>query len=250
MTPAPSLHELISTVQQDSPTDNPLDLLATASTTVTSLSTVGDAVLDHFVAGARSQGRSWAEISSVLGVSKQAAHKRFAPTTAETDMLSISVNAAGFSRFTDRARQVVAAAPEIAKSWGHNFVGTEHLLAAQFSEPQAVAARVLDRHGLTKDVVERAIHAVVPTKEPVTDKNRPPFTPRAKGVLGGALQEALSLGHNYIGTEHLLLGLYHQGEGVAAKVLTDAGLTLEQAKADVIEILTTLMKQPPDIAGD
>jgi hypothetical protein len=250
MTPAPSLHELITAVQQDSPTDDPLDLLATASTTVTSLSTVGDAVLDHFVAGARSQGRSWAEISSVLGVSKQAAHKRFAPTTAETDMLSLSVNVADFSRFTDRARRTVAAAPEIAKGWGHNFVGTEHLLAAQFSEPQAVAARVLDQHGLSKDVVERAIQAIVPTKDPVTDESRPPFTPRAKGVLAGALREALTLGHNYIGTEHLLLGLYHQPEGVAAKVLIDGGLTAGQAKADVVAILATLMKQPPNVADD
>jgi hypothetical protein len=248
MTPAPSLHELIATVQQDSPTDDPLDLLATASTTVTSLSTVGDAVLDHFVAGARGQGRSWADISSVLGVSKQAAHKRFAPPKQDDEVV-LSLNVADFSRFTDRARRTVAAATETAKGWGHTFVGTEHLLAAQFTEPQAVAARVLDKHGLTRDLVERAIHAIVPTKDPVTDDSRPPFTPRAKGVLAGALREALLLGHNYIGTEHLLLGLYHQPEGVGAKVLIDGGLPPDQAKADVVEILSALMKQAPPTPG-
>jgi len=248
MTPAPSLHELIATVQQDSPSDDPLDLLATASTTVTSLSTVGDSVLDHFVAGARSQGRSWAEISSALGVSKQAAHKRFSPP--KQDDVVLSMNVADFSRFTDRARRTVAAATEIAKSWGHNYVGTEHLLAAQFTEPQAVAARVLDQHSLTKDVVERAIQAVIPTKDPITDESHPPFTPRAKGVLAGALREALLLGHNYIGTEHLLLGLYHQPEGVAAKVLVEDGLTAEQAKADVVAILASLTKQPPTPTAD
>src|SRR5690606_8892231 len=134
MTPAPSLHELIATVQQDSPSDDPLDLLATASTTVTSLSTVGDAVLDHFVAGARAQGRSWTEISSVLGVSKQAAHKRF--SASRSGEVTFTLNAGNFSRFTDRARKVVAAATEVAKAWGHPYVGTEHLLAAQFTQPE------------------------------------------------------------------------------------------------------------------
>jgi hypothetical protein len=241
MTPAPSLHELIATVQQDSPSDDPLDLLATASTTVTSLSTVGDAVLDHFVAGARAQGRSWTEISSVLGVSKQAAHKRF---SGPKDDFSITFNADDFQRFTDRARNTVSAAQQLALGWGHNYIGTEHLLVAQFTEPRSIAAKVLDDHGITRATVEAKVLEQTPAGEPLSGL-QVPFTPRAKQGLKGALTAALELGHNYIGTEHLLLGLYAPGagDGLAGKILTDLGLTAEQAKEAVVAALSSITQQ-------
>jgi hypothetical protein len=244
MTPAPSLHELIATVQQDSPTDDPLDLLATASTTVASLSNVSDAVLDHFVMGARSQGRSWAEISSVLGVSKQAAHKRFSAPKA--DDLTFTFETADFSRFTDRARLTLAAAQQIAMGWGHAYVGTEHLLTALYTQPEGIAARVLADHGVTREAVEGQILGIIPAGEAITDRSHVPFTPRAKSVLKHALTEALSLGHNYIGTEHQLLGIYGEGEGVGAKVLTELGLTAPQAKADIVKHLQAFMKKPEE----
>jgi hypothetical protein len=236
MAPPPSLQELIAVIRQDSPTDDPLDLLATASTTVTDLSTVGDSVLDHFVAGARRDGRSWAEISSVLGVSKQAAHKRFSPSI----QLSPSGN---FERMTPRARKTVEAAVEIARGLGHHYVGTEHVLLGQFAEPEAVAARVLATHGLTSANVTEKLLAITPNGAPISDDSQPPFTPRAKQLLSGAVAEALKLGHNYIGTEHILLALFHDGESLAAKIIDELGLTAVQARQGVVAVLSEIVAQ-------
>ena len=239
MTPPPTLPELIATIQQDSPSDDPLDLLATASTTVAELSNTGDTVLDHYVLNARSQGRSWAEISSVLGVSKQAAHKRFSPS--KQGDVSVTFNLGDLSRFTDRARRTVAAAQQIAGSWGHNYVGTEHLLVAQYTEPDAIAAKVLADHGVTREQVEQKVHEVTPPGDPITDGRHLMFTPRSHKVLEDALREALTLGHNYIGTEHLLLGLL-ASDGLAAKALHDLGLSAKEAKADIIAALSKFQK--------
>jgi hypothetical protein len=247
MTPPPSLHELITTVQQDSPSDDPLDLLATASTTIATLSTMGDSVLDHFVAGARAGGRSWAEISGVLGVSKQAAHKRFAESASEPAPIFVGLDIREFSRFTDRARSVFAAAVEISKAMGHNYIGTEHLLLGQFREPEAVAAKILLGHGIDQAKVEARVRALVPVPGPQPAEPNaapmPPLTPRAHRVLTGSMGEALKFGHNYIGTEHLLLGLYRQPDGIAAKVLVELGLTAEQADADVKQMLTAIRQE-------
>jgi hypothetical protein len=242
MTPAPALNELITTVQHDCPTDDPLDLLATASTTVTELSTVGDAVLDHFVAGARRAGRSWSEISGILGVSKQAAHKRFSAPRAEG--VTVTLKAGNFSRFTDRARRTVVAAVEIAKSWGHNYVGTEHVLAAQFTEPQGIAARVLAARGVTREAVEATVFEFTPRGEPIEGDGHLTFTPRTQKALEEALREALELGHNYLGTEHQLLGILAVGDGLAARVLADLGVTLPEVRADVVAALETLVMPP------
>ncbi|HZI37104.1 MAG TPA: hypothetical protein VFF24_02265, partial [Acidimicrobiia bacterium] len=116
MTPAPTLQGLIETVEADAASADPLDLLATASSTVAQLAEVGDAVLGHFVDRCRRNGHSWTEISGALGVTKQAAHKRF------------SFTAPTLERFTERARRAVDAAAVAARDLRHNFVGTEHLL--------------------------------------------------------------------------------------------------------------------------
>src|SRR3954471_15618505 len=115
MTPAPTLQELIEVVERDAPSAELLDLLANASSTVAELEEVGDAVLGHFVDRCRRGGHSWTEISGALGVTKQAAHKRF------------SFPSPTLERFTDRARRAVDAASGSALGLGHNFVGTEHL---------------------------------------------------------------------------------------------------------------------------
>jgi hypothetical protein len=231
MAPPPTLNELIATVQQDSPSSDTLDLLITASRTVTELSTVGDSVLDYFVAAARRDGKSWTDISSALGVSKQAAHKRFSPS--------------GFERFTDRARHTIEAAVQSARSLGHPTVDTEHLLLAQFTEPQSIAARILAGHGITQAAVEEQVLAAKPRDEPISDEaGFSEFTPEAAEAVSGAVAEALQLGHNYIGTEHILLALYRDPESLAPTVLTLLGLTKEQARAEVIQILTSLMNKP------
>src|SRR5262245_30869963 len=150
MTPAPSLQELIETVERDTQSSASLDLLATASSTVAQLEEVGDAVLGHFVDRCRRNGHSWTEISTALGVSKQAAHKRFtfpAPT---------------LERFTPRARGAVDAATKAARSLGHDFVGTEHLLLGLFAEPQGLAALALAEAGVDRAAVEANVLEAVP----------------------------------------------------------------------------------------
>jgi hypothetical protein len=228
MTPAPSLHDLIETVRRDAESDDVLDQLATARAMVTDLSETGDAVLGHFVDRARGSGRSWTEISNVLGVTKQAVHKRFTKVSLE--------------RFTDRARRTFDAASEQARALGHRYVGTEHLLLGLLTEPEGVAAKVLNGAGIERDATEAAVLRAV-ARQDSSVEGELPFTPRAKGALEGALSQALEWGHNYIGTEHLLLGLYSEPRGIAAKVLLDLGLDAETAQTRTIEILSGYVPQ-------
>ncbi len=223
MTPAPSLHDLIETVRRDAESDDVLDQLATARAIVTDLSETGDAVLGHFVDRARGSGRSWTEISNVLGVTKQAVHKRFTKLSME--------------RFTIRARRTFDAAPQQARALGHSYVGTEHLLLALHTEPEGVAAQVLIGAGVGSDAVEAAVLRLV-ARQDGSVEGELPLTPRAKGALAGALAVALDLGHNYIGTEHLLLGLYREPQGLAAQVLVQLGLDEDTARAMVVEELS------------
>ena len=126
-----------------------------------------------------------------------------------------------FERFTERARQVVVLAQEEARALKHNYIGTEHLLLGLLREEEGVAARVLDSSAISTEEVRAAVVRIVGTGEEVAT-GQIPFTPRAKKVLELALREALSLGHNYIGTEHILLGLIREDEGVAARILLDS----------------------------
>jgi ATP-dependent Clp protease ATP-binding subunit ClpC len=142
-----------------------------------------------------------------------------------------------FERFTERARSVVIFAQEEARTLKHGYIGTEHILLGLLREEEGVAARVLDSLDLTFERVRTQIVRIVGSGEEVTS-GHVPFTPRAKRVLELALREALSLGHNYIGTEHILLGLVREYEGVAARVLLDFGVDAETVRSAVLEQLT------------
>jgi len=150
-----------------------------------------------------------------------------------------------FERFTDRARRVLVYAQDEARLMGHNFLGTEHLLLGMVKEGEGVAAVALRELGVGTDALRRQINQVVPAQPALAAGVNPPFTPRAKHVLELALKEALQLGHNYIGTEHLLLGLLREGEGVAAQVLVAAGLGISQVRMKVIELLSGYVAKPP-----
>src|SRR5690348_221981 len=123
-----------------------------------------------------------------------------------------------FERFTGRARHVVVLAQEKARRLHHNYIGTEHILLGLHGEPEGVAARVLAGIGMSLESTRREVTAIVSAGTTVPSGHIP-FTPRAKKVLELSLREALHLQHNYIGTEHILLGLIREGEGVAAQVL-------------------------------
>jgi ATP-dependent Clp protease ATP-binding subunit ClpC len=142
-----------------------------------------------------------------------------------------------FERFTERARQVVVLAQEEARTLKHNYIGTEHILLGLLREEEGLAARVLESLDITVERVRAQVVRIVGSGEEVTS-GQIPFTPRAKKVLELALREALSLGHNYIGTEHILLGLVRENEGVAARILPDFDADSEKIRNEVIRMLS------------
>ncbi len=142
-----------------------------------------------------------------------------------------------FERFTERARQVVVLAQEEARTLKHNYIGTEHILLGLLREEEGLAARVLESLDITVERVRSQVVRIVGSGEEVTS-GQIPFTPRAKKVLELALREALSLGHNYIGTEHILLGLVRENEGVAARILLDFDADSDKIRNEVIRMLS------------
>ncbi|MFD1370644.1 ATP-dependent Clp protease ATP-binding subunit [Actinoplanes sichuanensis] len=141
-----------------------------------------------------------------------------------------------FERFTDRARRVVVLAQEEARTLNHNYIGTEHLLLGLIREGEGVAAKALESLGIALEAVRGQVEEIIGQGHEVPGGHIP-FTPRAKKVLELSLREALQLGHNYIGTEHILLGLLREGEGVAAQVLVKLGADRERVRQKVIQLL-------------
>jgi len=270
MAPPPTLQELIEIVRQDASSDQPLDQLVAAAAAAAELEETTDALLGHFVDRCRRDGRSWTEISAALGVTKQAVHKRFA--TAIATHVAAANPSPTFERFTDRARHVMAQSSMAAVALGDDFVGTEHLLLALFSEPEGLAGRALAAMDVTEEKVRAAIRAAgdrTPEAEEPTGSmaespassaqapgssaqapapdgkpagtagsgTRPPFSVPAKRVLRDALAVALEFGHNYIGTEHILLGLYRDSDNLAAQILTQAGAPEASARAHLTAML-------------
>jgi ATP-dependent Clp protease ATP-binding subunit ClpA len=143
-----------------------------------------------------------------------------------------------FERFTERARRVVVLAQEEAGTLGHDYIGTEHLLLGLAREQEGLASRVLASLGVSVESARERVVAIVGSSEESTGPRQVPFTPRAKKVLQLSLREALSLGHNYIGTEHLLLGLVRENEGVATRILLDLGAGAESIRVEVTRTLS------------
>jgi ATP-dependent Clp protease ATP-binding subunit ClpA len=257
MTPPPTLQELIQTVRQDSPTASALDLLVTASTTVSQLEDLNDALLEHFVSGCRREGKSWSEISAALGVSKQAVHKRFSGAIA--DRIISGTSAPTFERFTDRARTALMEATQATRARDGGEVEGGDLLAGLLAVPEGIAAKVLVAMGVTADAVRAARPAAAtppaaphapatpPAQTPppappagpgtAAGPTRPPFAPDAVTALRDALAEALELGHNYIGTEHILLGVMRDPESPAAALLSQLGASPTEARVRIAELL-------------
>ncbi|TMK81517.1 MAG: AAA family ATPase, partial [Actinobacteria bacterium] len=142
-----------------------------------------------------------------------------------------------FERFTDRARRVVVLAQEEARMLNHNYIGTEHVLLGLIHEGEGVAAKALESLGISLEAVRSQVEEIIGQGQ-AAPTGHIPFTPRAKKVLELSLREALQLGHNYIGTEHILLGLIREGEGVAAQVLQKLGADLNRVRQQVIQLLS------------
>ena len=240
--PPVRLDELISYVKGQEGTA--LDHVSAAVRVSEHLDELADHLIGHFVDQARKNGASWTEIGQSMGVTKQAAQKRFVPRATDADwqrLLADAFHAHPFSRFTERARRTVKAAQEEARELGHDHISPEHLALGLLHEPEALAARAISALGVTPEAARQALVAALRSSvmpEPVSGKI--PFTPRAKKVLELALREALLFGHNYIGTEHLLLGLLDDEESLGGSTLTDLGVTRERAREWLVPVLEQL----------
>ncbi|MEW2432234.1 Clp protease N-terminal domain-containing protein [Micromonospora sp. NPDC047644] len=214
-----------------------LDQLTDAVIAADHLGEVADHLIGHFVDQARRSGASWTDIGRSMGVTKQAAQKRFVPKA--TDAAALDPNA-GFGRFTPRARNVVMASQEEARASGNAEIGPEHLVLGLLAEPEGLAARVMAGRGATPEAVREAVGAVLPPRaEQVPDLI--PYDARGKKALELTFREALRLGHNYIGTEHMLLALLEQEDG--AGVLTNLGLDKATVEGDLASALAAAVAQ-------
>jgi Clp amino terminal domain, pathogenicity island component len=213
----------------------PLDRVSAAAILKDQLEHFGDDLLDHFVQQARDEGCSWTQIGDALGVTRQAAQQRHsAPLTLR------SLANGPYRRFTPRASIAVIHAQTAARDRNHATLGTEHLLIGLFgAHDPSVAVVVLDRMGVDGAGVTAAVDARVPKGEtPV--RGELALSPNAEQVFHQTLREALQLGHNYIGTEHLLLAL-RQGDGVAAQVLADLGVGADELRTQIVARLQEII---------
>jgi hypothetical protein len=192
------LDDLINAIKKAH--DEPLDQLTDAVIAADALGDIADHLIGHFVDQARRSGASWTEIGKCMGVTKQAAQKRFVPKADA----ALDPNA-GFGRFTPRARNVVVVAQNKANEAGNDEIGPDHLLLGLFADPDGLAPKLLAGQGIDADKVNKAI-ALPPRVDDVPTLI--PFNGRAKKVLELTFRQALRLGHNYVGTEHILLALY------------------------------------------
>jgi hypothetical protein len=224
-----SLDALIAAVRAAAP-EEPLAQLEEAARLRDDLGELSDALLGHFVDQARRGGASWSQIGEALGVSKQAAQQRHTSRQVPSD------------RFTLRAKQALEEAHAAARRLGHAYVGTEHLLLGLLAVQGGLAKIALAERGITAEAVEAHIVAVTGRgageEVPVL-----PHTPRVARVLVGALYVSLELGHNYIGTEHLLLSLFREPEGIAATYLVAQGATEEVLRARLVAMILEIAQQ-------
>ncbi|MFF9771363.1 Clp protease N-terminal domain-containing protein [Streptomyces sp. NPDC014636] len=239
LTASVRLDDLIEAIKKVHP--EPLDQLQDAVIAADHLGDVADHLIGHFVDQARRSGASWTDIGRSMGVTRQAAQKRFVPKeSADLDPSQ------GFSRYTTRARNVVMAAHNEAVAARNTEGRPEHLVLGLLAEPEGLAAKAITAQGVLLDAVRQAATAALP---PAADDvpGLVPYGPEAKKVLELTFREALRLGHNYIGTEHLLLALleHENGQGV----LSGLGITKAATEERLTAMLALLREGKPDADG-
>jgi len=236
ITSAIRLDDLIATIKKVHP--EVLEQLSSAVLAGDHLGEVADHLIGHFVDQARRSGASWTEIGRAMGVTKQAAQKRFVPRDpGEANDLDPSQ---GFSRFTPRARNVVVTAQNEARAAGNAEIRPEHLVLGLLAEPEGLAARAIVARGVQLDAVRAAAAAIVP---PAVEQppDLVPFDGRAKKALELTFREALRLGHNFIGTEHILLALLELEDGSGP--LSGLGLTKAEVEPVLVAALADAVKR-------
>ncbi|HEX3791423.1 MAG TPA: Clp protease N-terminal domain-containing protein [Pseudonocardiaceae bacterium] len=214
-----NLSDLINQLVQDVPETDALARISEAQRRSHSLSDLGDQLVGHFVEQARTAGASWSQIGDAIGVSKQAAQQKWVAPT--------------FERFTVRARHVVVLSQEQARAHSHDHILTEHILMGLLNETDGLAAKALEKLAGSSSTVREAVEGSFGPPGKKALKGHIPFSAEAKLALQFALQAALKLGHNYIGTEHILLGVLAVPEGKAAQTIAGLGITAEQVEEEI-----------------
>ncbi|MFB8078333.1 Clp protease N-terminal domain-containing protein [Streptomyces sp. NPDC056013] len=232
------LDELIDAIKKVHP--DALDQLSDAVLAADHLGDVADHLIGHFVDQARRSGASWTDIGRSMGVTRQAAQKRFVPKGPDDAQMDPN---AGFSRFTPRARAVVVTSQEEARAAEHAEIVPGHLVLGLLADPEALAMQWLAGHGVTAEAVR---DAVTPTLPPRAEKIPAliPFDADAKKVLELTFREALRLGHAYVGTEHILLALLEHEDGTG--VLAGLGLDKATAEREIAEAIASATIAAPE----
>lgn len=211
---------------------DPLEQLTDAMLAADHLGDVADHLIGHFVDQARRSGASWTEIGASMGVTKQAAQKRFVPK--EPGQVPDLDASEGFARFTLRAKNSVIAAQNEARAAGHDQIEPAHLVLGLLADPDALAAKAILAQGVALEAARRRVNAGLPS--PAAEVPAViPFSPQARKALELTFREALRMGHNYIGTEHILLALLEQEDGEG--VLTGLGIDKQATAAQVTAVL-------------
>ncbi|SOD71111.1 ClpA/ClpB-like protein [Jatrophihabitans sp. GAS493] len=239
------LDDLIEHVVEQHPGADDLELLSEAVETSSHLGEVADHLIGHFVDRARQAGASWTDIGQHMGVTKQAVQKRF--VAKESDELD-HPNRGRWKRFTPRARSVITHTTDEARRLGSRQVGSEHILLGLLDEPDGLAAYCLIGLGVPLERVRQAtLDVLPPASEPTT--GRVGFGRDAKKTMELSVREALRMGHNYIGTEHILLGLMRAESDPAAQLLAGLGVTLPRADEWVRATLEAHRASLRDVTG-
>ncbi len=230
------LDDLITLVRNLHPVSDELERLSEAVLVSQRLGDLGDHLIGHFVDQARHAGCSWRAIGESMGVTKQAAQKRFVPDADDLPRVGL------FRQFTPRARRSIDTARIEAGRMQSRSAGTEHLVLGLMAETDGIAARAVLAQGITEEQVRRALGAV-PTPADAAPTGRITFAPETKKVLETSVRQALSMGHNYIGTEHLLLAVLAETKTAGAKALIGLGLVPKEAEDWVKQTLASMTKQ-------
>jgi hypothetical protein len=239
MTPQPPvrLDDLLDLVRTGRPDGDPLAQLSDAVVLADALDELADHLVGHFVDQARRAGASWTDIGGALGVSKQAAQQRFvARAVVDADALT----GGRFSRFTPRAREAVLRGATHAAEAGAGSVEPEHVLLGILDDPGSLATRALEAAGAPADRLRERL--AVASAATSAGGEHLPFTNGSKLLLERTLRESLRLGHNYVGTEHVLLALFDD-EGAAGAALREVGVTRPAVESWVVQQLLELMRQ-------
>ncbi|WP_435974422.1 Clp protease N-terminal domain-containing protein [Streptomyces sp. Qhu_M48] len=231
------LDELIEAIKKVHP--DALEQLSGAVIAADHLGDVADHLIGHFVDQARRSGASWTDIGRSMGVTRQAAQKRFVPKDPDAEKMDPS---AGFNRFTPRARNVVVASQNEAKAAGHDEILPAHLALGLLAEPEGLAVFWTGTQGVTPEQIREAVTATLPPAAAEVPA-LVPYDAAAKKVLELTFREALRLGHNYVGTEHILLALLEHEDGTG--VLTGLGLDKATAEREISETIASVAISAP-----